>query len=901
MNAFENISFKGEFRDYQQRVLDNFGQHIADGKIHIVAAPGSGKTVLGLELIRRVGKPALILSPTITIREQWKERFEALFCDENTKIDDVFSCDIRNPKLITSITYQALYAAMNRKKYLAKIEDEDSEEIAETADYSDFDFVEKLHEYGIQTICLDEAHHLRAEWQKSLETFVSSSKNEMTVISLTATPPYGSSPSEWNKYEALCGEIDDEIFVPQLVAQKSLCPHQDYILFNYPTKKESDILLDYQHKSFKVALEIIRSKEFADIINLPFFVDFQQHEEFLLDHVKPCIALLCCLRKAEIQIDEKLLEVFHPSKRLPPFKIEHAETAFQFILDNEDIFSQETYGFVRAGLISQDLVYRKNVCIKINEKLKRMLASSYGKLDSIVTIVSEEYTQQHDDLRMLILTDFIKSDFKRIIGTDEEIGLLGTVTIFETLRRKDIPDLKLAVLSGGLVIVPDSIVFILEEKAHKGDIVFLQRHIQGTRYSELHFSSSNKLKVALLTEAFQEGLIHVMIGTKSLLGEGWDAPCINALILASNVGSFMLSNQMRGRAIRIDVSNPQKTANIWHLVTIDPYEKQKDGLAEFADDESTIFSSDYATCARKFNYFLGPSYHEDIIESGIARCNIIKPPFNKAGFQQINCEMIALSRDREAMRKTWDRVFENISHPEVLEVSELPVEPVNTGFVYRNVFWLLFLTSLLGGTGAIIGNLLGQIPFSPLILLLLLTVSGFISIGYWDIINTLISALSPKKKMRKMLDSLLDTLCHTDDIKSRHAKVVMLSTKDNFSICCGLEDATQHEKTLFSKAVQELFSAIDNPRYVIIGQKKMLSKRLLNYFDSFACPSIIGKNKSDVDYFLSALNNKGLKFTAVFTRNAKGREILLKCRKNSIRNRNQVDINGNKIVKSKWE
>ena len=81
----------------------------------------------------------------------------------------------------------------------------------------------------------------------------------------------------------------------------------------------------------------------------------------------------------------------------------------------------------------------------------------------------------------------------------------------------------------------------------------------------------------------------------------------------------------------------------------------------------------------------------------------------------------------------------------------------------------------------------------------------------------------------------------------------------------------------------------------------MLSKRLLNYFDSFACPSIIGKNKSDVDYFLSALNNKGLKFTAVFTRNAKGREILLKCRKNSIRNRNQVDINGNKIVKSKWE
>ena len=52
----------------------------------------------------------------------------------------------------------------------------------------------------------------------------------------------------------------------------------------------------------------------------------------------------------------------------------------------------------------------------------------------------------------------------------------------------------------------------------------------------------------------------------ALLGEGWDAPCINTLVLASSVGSFMLSNQMRGRAIRVDSAQPQKTANIWHLV-----------------------------------------------------------------------------------------------------------------------------------------------------------------------------------------------------------------------------------------------------------------------------------------------------------------------------------------------
>lgn len=67
MTGFENVHFKGTFRDYQQRVLDNAGGYLDDGKINVVAAPGSGKTTLGLELIRRLGMPCLILSPTTTL------------------------------------------------------------------------------------------------------------------------------------------------------------------------------------------------------------------------------------------------------------------------------------------------------------------------------------------------------------------------------------------------------------------------------------------------------------------------------------------------------------------------------------------------------------------------------------------------------------------------------------------------------------------------------------------------------------------------------------------------------------------------------------------------------------------------------------------------------------------
>ena len=62
--------------------------------------------------------------------------------------------------------------------------------------------------------------------------------------------------------------------------------------------------------------------------------------------------------------------------------------------------------------------------------------------------------------------------------------------------------------------------------------------------------------VALVTRLFQRGAIRLLVGTQALLGEGWDAPAINSLILASNAGSYMLSNQMRGRAIRIDPAAP---------------------------------------------------------------------------------------------------------------------------------------------------------------------------------------------------------------------------------------------------------------------------------------------------------------------------------------------------------
>ena len=93
--------------------------HLDDNRLHVVAAPGSGKTVLGLEVVHRINKPTLILAPTLAIRDQWIQRLVELFLPKKSKTPDWVSRNLTNPGFITVATYQALHSAMS-----AKIEEE---------------------------------------------------------------------------------------------------------------------------------------------------------------------------------------------------------------------------------------------------------------------------------------------------------------------------------------------------------------------------------------------------------------------------------------------------------------------------------------------------------------------------------------------------------------------------------------------------------------------------------------------------------------------------------------------------------------------------------------------------------------------------------------------------------
>ena len=78
---FSELSLQYPFRKYQRMILHQIDTAPGDERHHLVLPPGSGKTIVGLELVRRFGQPAVAFAPTTTIQRQWQEKV-GMFTEE---------------------------------------------------------------------------------------------------------------------------------------------------------------------------------------------------------------------------------------------------------------------------------------------------------------------------------------------------------------------------------------------------------------------------------------------------------------------------------------------------------------------------------------------------------------------------------------------------------------------------------------------------------------------------------------------------------------------------------------------------------------------------------------------------------------------------------------------------
>ena len=897
MNYNEILKFKGTWRNYQARVLENADRYMSDGKIHIVAAPGSGKTTLGIELIRRMGGKALILAPSITIREQWVARIEEAFLCDGVQGEEYLSQNLKQPKAITVATYQALHSAMTRFQGTQEnVEAESStgtdeclsETVTEEVDYSGFDLVGTMKEAGIEVLCLDECHHLRSEWWKALEEFKKQVDN-LKIIALTATPPYDSTPAMWTRYMNMCGEIDEEITIPELVKEGSLCPHQDYVYFNYPTKEEEQEVRRFEERSKAMTEKLMQDSYFLAYVRSHKGLSGQLSDDRLLDDPAYLASLLIYLQSKNVTFPSRLQRLLG-TKKLPSMNVQWMEHLLQgFLYDDVDSYlCEKTYReWLIADLKSCGLIEKKKVVLTKNAAVEKMLTNSLGKCNSIRDIVFHEHETSGQNLRLLVLTDYIRKEYEKAIGnTEYDVNSLGVLPFFEMLRReneKKNKQIRFGVLCGSIVIIPAEAKEALEQEIGTSGKVTFGRigNLSETDYLKVTAVGNAHFLTGAVTNVFSKGYMQVLIGTKSLLGEGWDSPCINSLILASFVGSFMLSNQMRGRAIRVFKEQPGKTSNIWHLVCLRPWN-------EVLKTDDNQISEDYSMLKRRMEHFLGLHYTENTIENGMDRLSIIKAPFNEININKINKQMLRMSGQRDMLKERWNCALAIYDKMDIVDETE-----VKDKFVTSVVFWDAILTTILSVILCLIGT-------SGAVFVAIVSQNGVLAgiccflilVGLTGVVlrfPKVFMLWSPLKRLKAFGNGIRKALEEQQLLEEIHCKVVAESLgPDNHIIY--LSGGSGRDKALFAQCVNEFFDEIDNQRYILVKSK---GHKGMNGF--YAIPNCFSKKKEDAERFAKTMHPYIGNYNCVYTRNEKGRELLLEGRLKALANREERYISHKKV------
>ncbi|VGO22429.1 hypothetical protein SCARR_04512 [Pontiella sulfatireligans] len=862
--AFPALKFRFDWRPYQKRVLDAIEHHLSDQRLHVVAAPGAGKTVLGLEAFRRLQKRAVILSPTRIIRDQWLQRLTD-FCETDDPLSlDWVSNRLDDPRVLTSITYQALHSKSRIDEDLEPKEEDEEE--AETVDAAFV--VETFKRHQVQVIILDEAHHLRAEWWKVLDQ-ICEAIPDLVIVALTATPPYDSKAPEWKRYEELCGPIDEEISVPELIKAKTLCPHQDYIWAVDVSPTEKERIKTYDDQVKRLLEHLVDDEAFCTCMLEHPWLDEELDTSSVYSDPQAAMALLVFLKHKTGEAAPELYTALDVSfKEIP----ELSRTWWQVLLEHllfsnkpeQNAAASAYYAELKKRLRSLELLRKNELSIVRSRRLERSLALSERKVDACMSIHKLELKQRGDELRQVVLTDFIRDE---ALNTARSLGTstLGAWPIFQGLCGTSPIAESIALLTGRLCIVHETLVESLMEQA-EGQKVVCAPFERMPGYVKV--SGPLNLLTNTFTALLIRGDIKTLVGTGALLGEGWDAPVVNSLILASSVGTFMLTNQMRGRAIRLDRSKPEKVSSIWHLVALDV--RGESGLGDFHD------------LTQRFETFVGLSQNSLSIESGFKRMQASGLEIGLTELKPYACfannrQMVRRYRDIAKVSERWKAALSGDSKARVVPSVETEVLPRLRAYHLWNtlghvLFRLMSAISCWLSWNAVFARNKWSLLFAA------------VGIGTaWMLLTRLGSTLAVLRiglrylpvdgSLRQIGKALCRALCEAGMIETpyRRLRIRTVQATDK-SYYLSLSGGTYYESSLFADGLAQLLGPIDSPRYLVIREGTFLG---FTRDDYHAVPARLAVKKELAEIFYRSWARCVGPSDLIYTRSEEGRAELV--------------------------
>lgn len=664
-------------RDYQQSLLDRL--HPDDGStLHLLAPPGSGKTLMGLELAVRNGRRALVLVPTTVIGAQWIHQARKLFISPavgspsvtgsvGTHLPSARPEQAAEAADLTVLTYQSLAAvgsspawsdaarshwlteltadgrsAGSAEAWLKRLEADNpraynrglrsrATTIRRQVDELDDDAIDSilgpgararldaLITAGVATIVLDECHHLKAHWAIVVHYLVRRLKQaglSPTLIGLTATEPSGEDRSA-RRYRALLGDVDAEVPVPAVIRAGHLAPCRQLAWFTLPSTEETTFLATAGEELHHRVGELLLSPDGIDYLlevvappmsstapgggsgsgPLPRIAGADDHhvsatakppeEDELVRRIvagfdaDPLLAASAAalLRKTgsyrgtalstrvvPLLPELDLLDLDDELRLLGRYAHDRLLAAPERRRDWEST-RELLRGF---GLYLTDSGIRAG-----RSPVDTITAASRAKDTAVVDILRHELDSMGERLRAVVVTDAAEHSAPHraldILGPASGPGPAGGAMrcMSTLLSDADLRSLHPVLLTSSRLSLASGDTSLLD-RLRRSTGLALPATDDGWTLSVTGQGVGSAGLVLAVSELVAAGEVRLVVGTRGLLGEGWDCPAVNTLIDLTAATTSASTQQLRGRTMRLDPGWVDKVAHNWSVTCLLP-------------------------------------------------------------------------------------------------------------------------------------------------------------------------------------------------------------------------------------------------------------------------------------------------------------------------------------------
>lgn len=875
-------------RNSQKQIIDLvFGDKGHEDKLYIVSPPGSGKTLVGLMVAVRMNVPTVVLTPTTAIQRQWIEKTKYFPAEDGLPIASINPSD-NMP--VTVLTYQALaqtkdlgeqdralilsewrkelveggeeekaadewlsdfesnnperfYISLMRRSKQKRMKDNGAEKESVVNDDS-ARLMSSFREKGVKLLIFDECHHLVGYWaQVALALVKTLERPRILGLTATAPSPDDLSDREIELHKELLGDIDYFLQTPAFVRDGALAPYQDLVYFTRPTEQE----LDYVRSCSEYLSGVMQTIEKHTGKKL---------SDWIVGELEaiPEDSMSNTLRKRSVFISEAVRYLKKLGRSIPcgianfaegPLSIdENADLAgryaSKYLLVSQDEADRKLYSELSTAFRPLGFLITEKGMRNCQSTVSRVLALSKSKMDALAEILAEEIKNTDVKLRVLVIADFecssatVAKEISQLL-TDESGGAISAMRTLTSHDPVDVLDPIL--LTGQTVIVDDDLLPRFLKEAEKW---FKERNMVAEFKSEAeggfyHIHGSGKdwntgTYVSMITSLFEKGVTRCLVGTRGLLGEGWDSLTANTLVDLTNAATEMTVNQLRGRAIRLDPGWPEKTSNIWDVVCMAPeFEK---GL------------SDYERFSRKHSNYYGIC-DDGAIEYGLGH---IHPALTEAGPEDValnaqifNAEMLQRCRCRMKARENW-RIGEAYENRRVKALE------IKAGKSFEN-----------------------------------LSVTG-------DLRKMRGYELQTSEKIKNICLSVFESLHDAGLLRQMDSQMRISERADNY-FRIFLDSSDEADIDLFSACIDELFRPLADQRYIIprweqLRKDNWLSKMLPDIFRKYVMtrenkiavyhplPACFAESKKNAELFSDKWNLHVSPGRAIFAKRGAGEDVL---------------------------